>query len=372
MSISERILINYIHEKASVLCFILAADGHILEANHYAKTITGTHLINVKIEELIINFGGRFSLSDLVQDSTREHLLNIKTGTGLPQSYFFNFIPYEGKILVLGRLDAEELEKMRKEILILNYELNNLTRRLHKNNAQLKMLNEEKNRFLGMAAHDLRKPIGLMLTYSEFLIDEAALSLTEEQMGFLNTIHSSCFFMKRLVDDFLDVSAIEAGRFDLNLQRTSIHDVLSRSLTLNTLQARKKEVNLRVEENENIPPLNIDAPKIEQVITNLVSNAIEHTKPGTEVIITLRAEPHFIRFSVQDSGPGIPEDEMDKLFKPFEKTSVKKTSGEKSTGLGLVITRKIVEAHGGKIEARSQMGKGTEIFFNIPVNERAK
>jgi signal transduction histidine kinase len=368
MSISDQILVRYVQEKAPVLCFILASDGQILEANHYAEMITGTPLINKQIQDLIVNFGGTFALADLVQDSTREHLLNINTFTGLPETYFFNFTSFDDKILALGRLDVDELENMRKEVLILNHELSNLTRRLHKNNAQLKTLNEEKNRFLGMAAHDLRKPIGLVLSYSEFLIDEAASSLTVEQAGFLDTIHSSCFFMKRLVDDFLDVSAIEAGRFDLNLHRTSIHDVLSRSLTLNTLQARKKEVNLRLEEDENIPPLNIDAPKIEQVITNLVSNAIEHTKPGTDVIITLRAEPHFIRFSVQDSGPGIPEDEMDKLFKPFEKTSVKKTSGEKSTGLGLVITRKIVEAHGGKIGARSQMGKGTEIFFNIPVN----
>jgi signal transduction histidine kinase len=372
MSISEQIVFKYIQEKAPVLCFTLAADGQILTANQYAKMITGIPIVHGPFQKLVIDFKDTFAWSDLVQDPTVEHLLNIKTGTGLPQSYFFTFTPFDDKILALGRLDAEELEKMRREVLTLNQELNNLTRRLHQNNAQLKRLNEEKNRFLGMAAHDLRKPIGLVLTYSEFLIDEAASLLTEEQVGFLNTIHSSSFFMKRLVDDFLDVSAIEAGRFDLNRQWVRIHDVLTHSLALNHLQARKKGVSLQVEEDEKIPLLNIDGPKIEQVIINLVSNAIEHTHPATEVVISLRAEPPAISFSVKDSGPGIPEEELARLFKPFEKTSVPKTSGEKSTGLGLVITRKIIEAHGGQIGVRSQVGKGTTLFFRIPIGQAIK
>jgi signal transduction histidine kinase len=372
MSLSEQISCRYLKEKAPVLCFILTADGQILEANHYAKRIVEIPLINGPFQDLIIDFKDTFVLADFVQDPTREHLLNIKTGMELQQSYFFTFIPFDDKILVMGRLDTEELERMRQEVLTLNQELGNLTRRLHQSNAQLQRLNEEKNRFLGMAAHDLRKPIGLVLTYSEFLIDEAASSLTDEQKGFLNTIHASCFFMKQLVDDFLDVSAIEAGRFDLNRQWVRMHELLAHSLTLNALQVRKKGVTLRVEADDNIPPLNIDGSKIEQVITNLVSNAIEHTSPATEVVIAFCLEPQAISFSVQDSGPGIPEEEMGRLFKPFEQTSVKKTSGEKSTGLGLVITRKIIEAHGGQIGVKSQVGQGTTLSFRIPIQEGGK
>lgn len=366
MSISDRIALGYIREKASVLFFILSTDGLILDANHYARAITGTPLVNMHFQDLIIDFGNTFALTEFVRDANREYLLNIKTATGLPQSFFLNFTPLGDKILALGRLDVQELETMRKEVLSLNQELNNLTRRLHKNNSLLQQLNEEKNRFLGMAAHDLRKPIGLVLTYSEFLIEEAAPSLSDEQMGFLNTIHSACFFMKRLVDDFLDVSAIEAGRFELDLQPARIAEVLEQSLKLNHFQAIKKGIALKIQSEINNPRVIIDASKIEQVISNLVSNAIEHSQPGTDVTIGLSSDQQSISFWVRDRGPGIAPEEMNKLFQPFGKTSAQKTGGEKSTGLGMLITRKIIEAHNGKIWVDSEPGRGTTVNFKLP------
>ncbi len=173
--------------------------------------------------------------------------------------------------------------------------------------------------------------------------------------------------MKHLVDDFLDVSAIEAGKFELDIQPASIEDVLSRCLELNNLQAVKKGVDLQVKCSHNLPRAAMDAPKIEQAITNLVSNAIEHTEPETIVRINISGNSQSIVFSVQDSGPGIARDEMESLFNPFEKTSSKKTAGEKSTGLGMVITRKIIEAHHGQIWIKSNVGEGTTFFFNIPI-----
>jgi signal transduction histidine kinase len=120
----------------------------------------------------------------------------------------------------------------------------------------------------------------------------------------------------------------------------------------------------------------IDPAKIEQVITNLVSNAIEHTQPETKVEVRLSHFDSQVEFSVKDQGPGIPEDELDRIFKPFEKTSVKKTGGEKSTGLGMVITRKIIEAHKGEIWVESEVNKGTHIHFSLPISgtghERSK
>ena len=116
----------------------------------------------------------------------------------------------------------------------------------------------------------------------------------------------------------------------------------------------------------------MDAPKIEQAITNLVSNAIEHTSPNSQVVIALSCDPRFITFSVKDQGPGIPSEEQEKLFKPFAKTSAKKTGGEKSTGLGMLITRKIIEAHRGQIWVDSQVGEGTTVYFKLPVNIEVK
>lgn len=357
----------YLNKKAPVLFFTLSADGRIVEANEYTTVITGHNLRGENIQDLIVDFTGKFDLTSLLKDSSVEHLLHIRTSSSSPQSFYFTFQQLDDYTLVFGRLDAEEIENMRKEVLSLNQELNNLMRQLHKNNAQLQRLNTEKNQFLGMAAHDLRKPIGLIITYSEFLIEEAGDALNTEQKDFIKTILASSSFMKRLVDDFLDVSAIEAGKFELDLQPARMGDALGQSLKLNNLQAIKKGIELQVQYDENIPSIIIDAPKIEQVITNLVSNAIEHTEPSTVVLIDLSSDQQSITFSVQDSGPGIVPEEMHKLFKPFEKTSARKTSGEKSTGLGMLITRKIIEAHGGEIHVDSVLGKGTTVSFKLPL-----
>jgi signal transduction histidine kinase len=174
--------------------------------------------------------------------------------------------------------------------------------------------------------------------------------------------------MKRLVDDFLDVSAIEAGKFEMDLQPASIYDVMEQSLKLNKLQAEKKGIELHVQQDKKIPRVMMDAPKIEQAMSNLVSNAIEHAPPDSVVFIGIRHEQESITFYVQDSGPGIPKEEKEKLFKAFGKTRVKKTAGEKSTGLGMLITRKIIEAHSGQIWIENQLDEGTRIFFRLPVH----
>ena len=358
---------HYFQKKAPVLYFVVSTDGKIVEANQYADDLAGRPLVGEEFQDLVVDFTGKFDMTALIHDHSIEHLFNIETASGLPQSFYFSFCKVNDHILVFGRLDADEIENMRKELLSLNQELNNLTRQLHKKNAQLQRLNEEKNQFLGMAAHDLRKPIGLVIAYSDFLIEEAAKVLNYEQTDFLKTISSSCLFMKQLVDDFLDVSAIEAGKFELDLQPTAINAVLAESLRLNNLAATKKGIELEIHVEKNIPRITIDAHKIEQVITNLVSNAIEHSDPADRVVINLSFNDKLIYFSVQDSGPGIAPEEIDKLFKPFGKAGTKKTTGEKSTGLGMLISRKIIEAHKGEIGIDSKLGRGTTIHFKLPL-----
>ena len=362
---------EFFMKKASFPFFILKRNGLIQTTNPYTEKLVDHTLEGGNIQDIIVDFHGIFDLSEAIRNPDHPYLLNLKCQSGLPQTFYFNFLLSDDDIYVFGQPDQDELETIRNEILTLNLDLSNLTRELHKKNAQLKLLNEEKNYFLGMAAHDLRKPIGLIITYSEFLIEEAESLLDAEQIGFLNTINASSTFMKRLVDDFLDVSAIEAGKFELDLQPASIHEVLTNSLRLNKLQAVKKGIDLRVHSDKSLPRIILDASKIEQAITNLVSNAIEHTSPNSIVVITLSCDQQFILFSVKDEGPGIAPEEMDKLFKPFEKTSAKKTAGEKSTGLGMLISRKIIEAHKGEIWIDSKLGKGTTIQFKLPIDGEA-
>jgi signal transduction histidine kinase len=357
-------------KKASFPFFIIKKNGIIQETNSFTEKLCGETLGGKKFKDIIVDFHNLVDLSEMVKNTDNTYLLNIQGQNGLPQTYHFTFLLLDNKIYAFGQQNHDELETVQRKMVSLNTKLNNLTRELHKKNAQLKQLNDEKNKFLGMAAHDLRKPIGLVLTYSEFLLEEAGSDLNSEQIGFFNTIKTSCVFMKRLVDDFLDVSAIEAGKFELDLQPASIYEVLEQTLNLNKHQAKKKGIELQVEQDENIPRVTIDAPKIEQAMANLVSNAIEHTPADSNVVIRIRRNEGTVTFSVQDSGPGIPTEEKEKLFKPFEKTRAKKTAGEKSTGLGLVITRKIIEAHAGKIWFESELNKGATIFFQLPIQRK--
>ena len=360
---------EYVNDHSQILFFVLAPDGRIFEANRFAESMTQCRPGQERFQDLIVDFRGAFSLKRLIKESSVDHLLNIKMKSGLPQSFYFRFMTKTHFILAFGRLDAEELEYMRKEMLNMNQELNNMTRTLQKINTQLRQLNLEKNQFLGMAAHDLRKPIGLILTYSEFLLEEISICMNTEQRDFLNTIQNSSLFMKKLVDDFLDVAAIEAGVFDLDLKPADVINVLEKSLKPNRLQAAKKEIELRVIPPKACPQISLDASKIEQALTNLVSNAIEHSNPGSTVIINLFLDPQHLVCEVKDQGSGIFPEDMDKLFKPFKKTKAEKTSGEKSTGLGLVIARKIIMAHRGEIRVHSQPGLGTTIRFTLPLKD---
>jgi signal transduction histidine kinase len=175
--------------------------------------------------------------------------------------------------------------------------------------------------------------------------------------------------MKRLVDDFLDVSAIEAGRFQLNIQLVNPADVLERSLVLARIQAQKKGVELEVAIAPQLRQIPLDSDKIEQAMGNLLGNAIDHSVPGKHVRVTLKEVDRKLCFSVRDRGAGMSNDTIEQLFTPFSSAGSVKTGGEKSTGLGLTITRKIIDAHKGEIIAESEEGSGTTFTILFADNE---
>ena len=266
------------------------------------------------------------------------------------------------------------------ELSRLNNELVTLQRQLAKRTAELEQLNELKSQFLGIAAHDLRSPLGAIIAYSEFLIDEASDTLSEEHGEFLRNIRSSSEFMLQLVDDFLDVSVIESGRLRLNLDPVDLIALVKQNVVLNRPLAEAKGIHLSVHSDEPGLEMLLDAAKIEQVLNNLISNAVKFSYPGstTEVHVAKREDggsrtaltdpgSSSAIISVSDQGQGIPAGEMEKLFGLYETTTVRGTDGEKSSGLGLAIARRIVEGHRGQISAESTVGQGTTFFISLPI-----
>lgn len=248
----------------------------------------------------------------------------------------------------------------------LNNELATAQRELAKKNAELARLNEQKNQFLGIAAHDLRNPLEIVLTYSQFLLDDDEL-LKEEQIEFINIIRSSSSFMLNLVNDFLDYSKIESGKLELELTPVNLPHLLRHNVALNQMLAEKKQIQITLDCQEDLPPLALDESKIEQVLNNLIGNAVKFSPIGATIDVGVFLRDGDAVVSIKDNGLGILAEEMDKLFNPFVKGKSKSTAGEKSTGLGLVIVKRIIEGHGGRISVESELEKGTTFYISIPI-----
>ena len=281
----SHVVLKYFQDNTPVLFFLLDEDGLVVAINRYCRELLGKSIVGRDFAKLLVDFQQSFRIEEYIHKDGHT-LLSLSVPNSLPRSYLFSFQRVEDSIMVFAKSDAEELELLRLELLNANKELNNLTRSLHKKNAQLLHLNTIKNQFLGMAAHDLRKPISIVLNYVEFLLDEAGEQLDEEHTDFLSRIENSAYFMKRLVDDFLDVSAIEAGRFQLNLAPVHPAEILKRSLVLARIQAGKKKITLDVTVDPGFSEIVLDGDKIEQSLSNVLGNAIEHSVAGTCISIS--------------------------------------------------------------------------------------
>lgn len=247
------------------------------------------------------------------------------------------------------------------EITRLNNELVGIQRELAKKNAELMQLNQEKNRFLGIAAHDLRNPLHAILILSDFLLEEAG---EGEQQEFLQEIHNSSQFMARLVDELLDVAKIESGRLELDYTACDISEVVEASVKRNRVIAARKEIALDFV-GEALPTALVDLAKIEQVLNNLIGNAIKFSVPGSRVEVRVAQAGEKIQIDVQDWGTGIPPEIQAKLFTAFGKGQTG-TAGERSSGLGLVIVKRVIQVHGGDIRVESTLGVGTTFFVTLP------
>jgi signal transduction histidine kinase len=218
-----------------------------------------------------------------------------------------------------------------------------------------------------MAAHDLRTPLSVISSYAEFLDEEAAQRLTDEEIHFVRVIRRTGNFLLRMVNELLDVSSIEAGRLELRPSRADLGELLRSTVSLTTPIASAKRIELRVVCQDEVDPFVFDRDRVEQVLHNLLGNAVKFSEEGGRVEIRLTSRGRDAWVHVEDEGVGIPEHLLPLVFQPFGKAGRPGTAGEESTGLGLAIVRRIVEAHGGVVEVESGAGVGSTFGFSLPV-----
>lgn len=232
---------------------------------------------------------------------------------------------------------------------------------------QLIQLSELKNKFLGIAAHDLRSPIGVVKNFIILFLNGYLGDIEDKQREVMLTMDRNCDRMLNLIGNLLDISAIESGRLELKFQTVDLHKFFHTYQSMTKSLAEKKQIELKLKIEPDLPNIIVDSDRIMQVLDNLVTNAIKFSYPNTTVTISARKINGNMEISVADQGQGIPDGEISKIFKEFSKTSVRPTAGEKSTGLGLAIAKKIIEAHHGTISVASEVGKGTTFIIDLPI-----
>jgi signal transduction histidine kinase/ActR/RegA family two-component response regulator len=267
-------------------------------------------------------------------------------------------------------------------------------------NALLKKSNQEKNKIIGMVSHDIRQPLQNIMICTELMLADEDFKIPENHLEMMNTNHSSARLMHTMVDDLLQLVQVDFGNVPISIEPrfTDIVALVHRSVTTNFLYASRKKIafhmGIQVSSNKrtNIRggpdtqggyvvsydqwehdfdglPITcfVDPAKMEQVLNNLLTNAVKYSNPNTEIQIEVGRRENKAYIAVTDHGLGIPQDELGNLFIPYHKISVRPTGGETSTGLGLSIVKSVIQAHQGEIEVESTVGKGSTFRIILPL-----
>lgn len=270
-------------------------------------------------------------------------------------------------LLVIAEYDVAELQRVTAELLEVNRAITGLQRELARRQAELIQLNERKNEFIGVAAHDLRSPLTVIQGYATLLSRRPEMP-EGERAELLGIIADSVQDMLRMLDNLLNIAEIEAGKLKLRPREVDLYAFVERTARLNRPLADQKGVALALDLAPDLPPVVLDPDRIRQVLNNLLGNAIKFSRSGTTVTLQVRrADENTVEIAVIDQGQGIRPEELGLLFTPFQKTSTRATGGEHSSGLGLAICKRIVEISGGDIRAASDYGQGSRFSFTLPI-----
>jgi two-component system phosphate regulon sensor histidine kinase PhoR len=228
---------------------------------------------------------------------------------------------------------------------------------------RIRRLETVRRDFISNISHELRTPLASLKALTETLQD-GALDDPPAAHRFIGQIQVEVDAITQMATELLELSRIESGQLSLEPKPVGAHDLLFSASKRMSLQAERAGLTLRVEYRDDLPKVQIDIQRLEQVLVNLIHNSVKFTRPGGEIVLV--AEPGIgeVRFAVRDSGIGIPEEDVSRIFERFYR--VDKSRAGSGTGLGLSIAKHIVEAHGGKIWAESIEGQGSTFYFTIP------
>lgn len=227
-------------------------------------------------------------------------------------------------------------------------------------------LNDLKNKFLGIAAHDLRNPLTVIKGHLELLNDNLLGEISAVQRESVKNMIEYCDNMLNLINNLLDVSAIESGVIELKPRELDLRDFLEKNVQFHKITASAKAITFKTDFGD-LPKMKIDPDRMAQVMNNLISNALKFSLPQTTVTVKAKNLGQCVEIAVIDQGQGIPDKDLPKIFEFFGKARTRPTHGEHSTGLGLAIVKRMIDAHQGTIRVESRVGVGTTFTITLPL-----
>ncbi len=273
--------------------------------------------------------------------------------------------------LVQSMENAKLYEQLWKAYQELEERVKERTRELEEANKALQKLNQMKTEFVSAVAHELRTPLTSIKGYATILSSGRLGEIRKEQKERLDRINKHSHELVNLINDLLDIARIEAGKTTMKIEEINLDEVLKDVEEIISPQAEEKKLRFVIDNKDKIEKIYADKIHLERVLVNLLGNALKFTPENGEIGIRIKKEEDAVLFEIYDTGIGISEKDLDKIFDEFYRADNPINRERKGTGLGLSLVKRIIEAHGGKIWAKSRPGEGSHFFFTLPLKKNS-
>jgi PAS domain S-box-containing protein len=354
-------------EHSNDIIWTLDLEGRFMFINKRAEKVSG-----YKMEDWL----GK-SFASLINKEDIPNTIEVfhKTLSGEPQQYEVSVNRQDGSFFILA-VNSAPLYFKEDIIGTVNFGRDITERKkveeIQKKNERLAYESKAKSEFLANMSHELRTPLNSIIGFSELLkAMNTEGELSEKQERYVDNVITSGKFLLNLINDILDLSKVEAGKIELVKEKLSVPAVIGETLSLIKERASKHNIELKKELDPELEFIEADQQRIKQILFNLLSNAVKFSKDGGIVTVITKKEGNMAMISVSDTGLGIKEENIGKLFKEFEQLDSGISRSYGGTGLGLAISKKLVELHGGKISVESKYGESSTFTFSIPVSQKA-